>query len=61
LLEKQASSTFFATAPMVAVIAEHFIVAVNGGFAMDEMPFRKIYFYKHSPPDFQSLYQRFLI
>jgi hypothetical protein len=43
------------------VVAEHFIVAVNGGFARDEAPFRKIYFYKHSPPDFQSLYQRFLI
>jgi hypothetical protein len=58
LLEKQVASTFFAAAPMVA---EHFIIAVNGGFAMDEAPFRKIYFYKHSPPDFQSLYQRFLI
>jgi hypothetical protein len=61
LLEKQAASTLFAAAPMVAVLAEHFIVAVNGGFAKDEAPFRKIYFYKHSPPDFQSLYQRFLI
>jgi hypothetical protein len=61
LLEKQVASTFFAVAPMVAVVAEHFIVAVNGGFAKDEAPFRQIYFYKHSPPDFQSLYQRFLI
>ena len=61
LLEKQVASTFFAAAPMVAVVAEHFIVAVDDGFAMEEAPFRKIYFYKHSPPDFQSLYQRFLI
>jgi hypothetical protein len=61
LLEKQAASTFFAAAPMVAVVAEHFIVAINDGFAKDETPFRKIYFYKHSPPDFHSLYQRFLI
>lgn len=61
LLEKQVASTFFAAAPMVAVVAEHFIVEVNGALAMDEAPFRKIYFYKHSPPDFQSLYQRFLI
>ena len=61
LLEKQVASTFFAAAPMVAVVAEHFIVEVNGGLAMDEAPLRKIYFYKHSPPDFQSLYQRFLI
>lgn len=61
LLEKQVASTFFAGAPMVAVVAEHFIVAVNGGFVKDGAPFRKIYFYKHSPPDFQSLYQRFLI
>jgi hypothetical protein len=61
LQEKQVASNFFAAAPMVAVIAEHFIIAVNGSFVMDEAPFRKIYFYKHSPPDFQSLYQRFLI
>jgi hypothetical protein len=43
------------------VIARHFTVAVSSGFAIDEAAFRKIYFYKHSPPDFQSLYQRFLI
>lgn len=61
LLEKQVASTYFAGAPMVAVVTGHYIVAVNGGFAMDEAPFRKIYFYKHSPPDFQSFYQRFLI
>jgi hypothetical protein len=28
---------------------------------MSETPFRKIYLYKHSPPDLQSLYQRYLI
>ena len=61
LLEKQVASTFFARAPMIAAVAGHLIVAVNDGFARDETPFRKIYFYKHSPPDFQSLYQRFLI
>jgi hypothetical protein len=61
LLEKQVASTFFAGTPMVAVVARHFIVAVSSGFSIDEAPFRKIYFYKHSPPDFQSLYQRFLI
>ena len=61
LLEKQVASTFLAGAPMVAEVTEHFIVAINSGFAVDEKPLRKIYFYKHSPPDFQSLYQRFLI
>jgi hypothetical protein len=61
LLEKQVASTFLAGAPMVAVIAGHFILAVNGGFVVNEASFRKIYFYKHSPPDLQSLYQRFLI
>jgi hypothetical protein len=61
LLEKQVASTFFAGARMVAIVAGHLIVAVNSDFAKDETPFRKIYFYKHSPPDLQSLYQRFLI
>jgi hypothetical protein len=61
LLEKQVPSTFFAAAPMVAAAAGHFVVAVNRGVVVDEAPFWKIYFYKHSPPDFQSLYQRFLI
>jgi hypothetical protein len=61
LTEKQVTSTFFAGAPMIAVVDGHFIVAVNGGLAVDKSPVRKIYFYKHSPPDLQSLYQRFLI
>lgn len=61
LLEKQVASTFLAGAPIVAEVPRHFIVAINGGFALDEEPLRKIYFYKHSPPDLQSLYQRFLI
>jgi hypothetical protein len=61
LLEKQVASTFFAGAPMVAVIAGRFVVAVNSGLAMSETPFRKIYLYKHSPPDLQSLHQRYLI
>lgn len=61
LLEKQVASTFFAGVPMVADIAAHFIVAINGCSVLDGASFRKIYLYKHSPPDLQSLYQRFLI
>jgi len=61
LLEKQVAPTFLAGAPTVAMIAGHFVLAVRRGFVVNESSFRRIYFYKHSPPDLPSLYQRFLI
>ncbi len=59
LLEKQVPVSFHPEPLFAALVTNHFIVPVSA--ALPSRSRECQYLHKHSPPDLQALYQRFLI
>lgn len=61
LLEKQVATAVYSGPLVTAPVAHHFLVPVSIDLVISMRVNQDHYFYKHSPPDLQALYHRFLI